>query len=684
MNRFLSGASLPTLFLLAAAGRAQDFPAEKSLAQGSKHEAVLFDSLPVVEAASLHTQSLLEAPASVTVITDDEIRRRGYRTLAEALADTRGLYISYDRAYQFAGVRGFSIPGDYNTRILMMVNGHSLSENVYGSAGYFGQDFGLDLDLIKRIEIIRGPSSALYGTNGMFATINIVTKSPVEFEPLRVVTEVDNFGERKVEVSSSQYLGHGANLLLSGSVFNNPGQSLYFPQFDSVAPNYGWALNMDGERGYHSFANLIWRNWSVLAYFNNREKLVPTAWYGSNFNGRGTKTLDGRGFVESVYQRDVAQGKLRWRIYYDRYRYIGRYDYTDDSGDPVDQRDGAMGDWAGSQLTYRFRMPRIGFLTVGTEASFDLRTLQTYDQVSPVYQNFLHINRLSRAFAGFFQQELPLSRRWTLYLGGRWDDSRYHAHQLTPRVALIYQPSQSNAIKFLFGRSFRNPNSFELFYDDDGVSQIPNPALHSERMLTFEVAFERRLSKRFELLANAYHYRMADLIAAVPVTDSVQQFQNVTAGGSTGFELEMTGTLARRLKADASIAVQRPGRDANFLMQVNSPARVGKLILETPLFRDRFSLSGGLQYLSERRTFAQDEVPAAYLANITLATRRLPGGMEMRCGLRNLFNRRYWDPVGIGVGIDRVMQDGRNVFLQLSWSPRPENPAGPADSPERH
>ncbi|HLK17630.1 MAG TPA: TonB-dependent receptor [Bryobacteraceae bacterium] len=641
----------------------------------TKPESVLFEALPMVEAASLHAQSLLEAPASVTVITEEEIRRRGYRTMADVLADVRGMYVTYDRAYHYVGVRGFSLPGDASNRFLVMINGHSLSENLYGSANLFGQDFGLDLDLVKRIEIVRGPSSALYGTNGMFATINIVTKSPVDYQPFRISSEFDTFGERKGQASGSVYLGGGANLIVSGSVFNNTGQSpLYFPAFDTPQTNHGLAIHMDGERGYHTFANLIWGHWSFTAYFNNREKVVPTGWFGTIFNDRGDKTSDGRNFLEASYQRDIGtDGQLRWRIYYDQYRFWAGLDFPSEIGTLIG-RNVAQADWIGTELTYRFRAPLIGFLTLGGQADWDLRAHLDSYYLAPIYQAIPAVNSRDRTAGLFFQDERSLGRHWTFYLGGRFDDSRIHQLELTPRAALIYHPSETSALKLLFGRSFRNPSPYEQFYQD-GVTQIANLKLASERMQTFEAAFEKQIAKRFELQANVYHYRLTDLIQAVLVSDGIQQYRNTDPVQASGVEFEARANLLSGFRLGASLAFQDTSGDRGSVVKVNSPARIGKILLDSPVWRNHWSLSGGLQYLSRRLTLEGSEVSPVYLVNVTAVARRLPGDLELSLGIQNLFNYRYWDPAGTVQEMASIQQNGRSCFVRLSWAPERKDEA---------
>ena len=163
-----------------------------------------------VEGAALHPQTLRDAPASVTVITAEDIYKYGYRTLGEAMASARGFTVNDNRTYRSVGVRGFNLPWDYGSRVLVMVNGHNMADHVFDSMLWFGDDFPIDMHLVKQIEIIRGPSSALYGSNGEFATINIITKSPEEAGPPSLSTQFGSFGEKKAQMMATVPIGKRA------------------------------------------------------------------------------------------------------------------------------------------------------------------------------------------------------------------------------------------------------------------------------------------------------------------------------------------------------------------------------------------------------------------------------------------------------------------------------------------
>ena len=99
-------------------------------------------SIDSVYSASAYAQKITEAPASVSIVTSDDIDAFGYRTLADVLRSVRGFYVTNDRNYSYLGVRGFSRPGDYNARILLLVDGHRMNDNVFGSA-LLGTEFAL-------------------------------------------------------------------------------------------------------------------------------------------------------------------------------------------------------------------------------------------------------------------------------------------------------------------------------------------------------------------------------------------------------------------------------------------------------------------------------------------------------------------------------------------------------------
>src|SRR5476649_2179945 len=126
--------------------------------------------------ASGRLQPVTEAPASVSFITAEEIQRYGYHTLADILRGVGGMYVTDDRNFSYLGVRGFGNPGDYNSRVLLLVNGHRVNDNVYGQAE-IGEEFGIDPAMFERVEIIRGPASSLYDNSAFFAVVNVITRT---------------------------------------------------------------------------------------------------------------------------------------------------------------------------------------------------------------------------------------------------------------------------------------------------------------------------------------------------------------------------------------------------------------------------------------------------------------------------------------------------------------------------
>jgi iron complex outermembrane receptor protein len=633
---------------------------------GSKpaDDPVLFGDLPRVEAVALHAQTLAEAPANVTVITAAQIRKYGYRTLAEVLASVRGFYVTYDHEYHYVGVSGISLPGDFNTRFLVMLNGHPLTDNIYDSNGFFAQDFGLDMDLVERIEIVRGPTSALYGSNGMLANINVVTRSPVDGQPLRLSTEVDSAGERKLAASSSLYLGKGANLLLGGSLFQDAGIALPLSgmALPPGAPSSGVVSNADGERGYHTFANLIWRHWSFTAYFNNRDKQPPIG-VGTSLSGDPAQhAVDSRDLTGATYTRQAGGGEIRWQAFYDRYRYRDLYDYPLDAADAggalESMRDYNLGDQLNTQFTYAVPLGRVGTLTAGAEGFLDLRSLQ-YNLVDGVRQDIA--GRNNRGGALFAQQEWKLSGRWALHGGLRLDETRNFGHFLSPRLAAVCQYSPRTVYKLVYGHPFRNPSAFEQYYNDGGLSYLPAPPLQPESAHTFQGSMERRVGRDWTLTAAGFHYLIEHVIDAVSDADGVQQYRNTGSIRTTGGELELSGKLPSAIEATASAVWQNAAGGQPSAWLPNSPRQLAKFRVGVPAGRRLFA-SADCQYTSARAAIMGGRLGGFLLADAA-ATLHLGARFDLVAGVHNLFDRRYEDPVYLTV--DRIPGDGRSGFLKL-------------------
>src|ERR1700734_3596037 len=163
---------------------AQDKPADPSLLDDSLEELMAI-KIDTVYGASGFMQKVTEAPASITIITSEEIQKHGYRTLADILRNVRGFYVTYDRNYSYLGVRGFGLPGEYNNSIALLVDGHRLNDDIFDAA-LIGTEFPIDVDMIDRKEVIRGPNSSLYIASAFLGVINVITKRGRDLENVSV------------------------------------------------------------------------------------------------------------------------------------------------------------------------------------------------------------------------------------------------------------------------------------------------------------------------------------------------------------------------------------------------------------------------------------------------------------------------------------------------------------------
>ncbi len=633
------------------------------------HTSALLGDVPVVVAATLREQTLEEAPANVTVISAAEIRAYGYRTLGEALSSARGFYFSNDRIYKYGGVRGLNVPGDYNSRFLVMVNGHALTENIYNSNGFFEQDFGLDMDLVERIEIVRGPSTTLYGSNGILANINVVTKQASQQARLKVSTEVGSFGEKKVHFSTTTRLWKDATLLVSGSVFNGGGRDLYFSAYNTPDSNNGRASNAGIDRGYHSFFDLNWKDWRFTGMFSSREVQPPIGWGDSLFATQGNRVRDGRNFAEAAYTHNFASGStLRWRMSYDSYRYFDQFYFQREDGDGKDSIDNYQtrnfGDWMTTQLSYSFGVKKVGELTVGVSGQYELRARQLFNNATDGVL-LVDVNQPDRLGGIFAQQEIKLHKKLTAYVGFRYDISKNYPSFFSPQTALVYAPSERTIIKGVYGRPFRNPSTFEQYYSDGGFQYRASGGLSQETAQVFEGSVERKVTPQWSVIANYYYYTLDHLIKSI-VVDGAQQYVNTAnQNQSQGVEFEVAGRPRPWIQVVGSYGYGRAKDVTSNVWLDNSPRQLGKFRATFPLFREKIRFAAGTQYLGPRQTSTGDFVRQAVLTDFTVNTSKLHRNFDVIAGVRNALGWRYSDPTSLIQ--PQVQQDRQTFFLKLIY-----------------
>ena len=617
-----------------------------------------------VTSASRFSQTVADAPSAVVVLTAQDIRDFGWRTLADALASLPGLYVNNDRNYSYLGARGFLRPGDYDSRFLLLVDGVRTNDSVYDQAS-IGSEGLLDMDMVQRIEYVPGPGSAVYGSNALFGVINVITKSGSAMAGPQASVLAGSYGERAARVSYGWHAQDGTDLLLSASSSRRDGQDLYFGEYHQPGSD-GVAHGLDFDRAHRLFAKAARGPWTVSAGYVARTKGVPTGSFGALFD-TANQTRDTQSFAKVAFDLPLAVGAdLAVLAHWGRADYQGIGSYPGDAGQALVNVDGDHAAWHGASAQLTFDSIPDHKIVAGVDLQRNARRDQ-FSYYREPYELFLDDRRSDSRSGVFVQDEWRLRPGLLLNAGLRYDRDSNAGGQFHPRLALMYRATPDSTIKLIYGTAYRAPNAYELYYGYPGEGgQQANPDLEAERISTRELIVERRLDANGLARLSLFNYRMRGLISQGVQPDSgLLMFANIERAVASGAEVAYERQFGRGLRLRASFAMQHAD-DGNNAQLVNSPRRLAKLNLALPVPALKARLGAELQCGSARLT-QNSKVGGHCVSNVVATSSGLLPRSELSLALYNVFDARYADPAGPVFVQEALARQSRTLAAKLSY-----------------
>ncbi len=632
----------------------------------------------VVVGAAKREQSLGNVASAVTVITADRIRRFGYRTVAEALSGIAGVYIQDTRLTNAIGIRGLLIPGGFNSRVLVLVDGATVNE-AWGAFAGVGFDGLVSIDDIARIEVIRGPVGAVYGTNAFFAILNIVTRGAVEGSRAWGRLGVNSINGATATAGFAQ---GGVNRQIRGSVLlmNRFGEASTIPAISS-SPLEGDGANTVIAAVVGSSGGTFGQ---VRAYRSERDS--PFAPYDSDpANKPPYQLYNYQLLVEGGHTREVSKRlTVSARGYFNLYRYVDHIHNTDDVF-----RDYGDARTLGAEVRGRYELRADGKLGITAGAEANQSSTKSRAFTEGMEAGGVEVN-LPFNIEGVYSELDGQPTEWLGFTGGvRFDRNSAFDRRFSPRAALFLAKPENYGAKLLYAEGFRNPSAFEGYFAD-GVDFNANTDIKSESIRSFEAVLWAKPVAGLSTRLSGFYWSAKDVIEQLPdpKDDTRLQFQNVGHYVSQGVEVEASyrnssgwygfggGALARVGSGEA-------GAPINFGEVVDAPSLTATLGISTPKLFDRAHLSGELIYLSARHTRSDEagaalpDSPAWAGLNLTIYVPDLKG-FDLTAGVRNLLGTRDEIPAPGDydrfpdmmptVTVPKIPGEGRELFVKVGYS----------------
>lgn len=680
------GAVLALSYAVGVAAQTSDED-ELALSYGDKSFVSIATGSPV---------SATRAPAVATVITAEDIRATGATDLDEILETVPGLHVSRST---LANAPVYSIRGvDSNTNpeVLMLVNGIPVNRIFEGNRGdVWG---GMPLENIQRIEVIRGPGSALYGADAFSGVINVITKTASDINGTLAGVRAGSFRTRDAWVLHGGKFG-----AIDVAAYARVGKTDGYDKTVAADAQTGWDSTfgthashapgpMDNQRdSVDASLDLSHTKWRFRTSYKERsnvgsgvgaaQALDPT---GSSYSQTVTSDLTWQdpNFAKNL---DVSM----------QANYLG---YTEKS-DLVLFPAGAFGGGFSDGLIgnpYKWErhegLSATGFFTglekhrirVGTgytkEEIYKVQETKNYNpDFSPIgtgsVQDVVDVSdtapflrphsRLLRYI--YAQDEWSIARDWELTAGLRHDHYSDFGETTNPRLALVWDAAYNMTAKVLYGTAFRAPSFTELYNINNPVL-LGNPDLKPEKVKTLETAFSWQPMDKVQVGLNLFRFRISDMLRVSGVS-------YINGGEQTGrgFELEATWDVTRELRLSGNFAHQRLIDEASNTDAGNAPQE--KLYARVDWrFTPGWAANAQVNWVMGRERVALDprpSVPDYHTVDLTLRTDKNDSRWSAAISVRNLFDADAREPSPYTQPFINIPGDiplpGRSFYVQVQY-----------------
>jgi iron complex outermembrane receptor protein len=505
-----------------------------------EEEFFLFGEEELIEVAAKRAVRVEEAPGTVIVISRDELVQTGALTLGEALAHIVSTEFSPETFTPGLTFRG--VPSQFNNKILLMVDGRIVN-SIY--RGNFFLSFAQPLDSVKRVEIIRGPGSSLYGANAFAGVLNVVTQRGEDLQGgvVESVGGQDNTGLLHVALGSHDEATK-RDLLVRTRGYYTDGYDVINPDSPNVrhgdyhadirwsqgqnsvalgmhifrsgwpgTPEIAFPANMMEERQFYLDGSTSWEltedgRFSFRAYGDYRDNIYDIAFqdwlghpsslcfdkpcFGIMADTDPANSMEDNTFADYILDEDgTVIADFTDPVAFEAL--MGNF-YVWPNGFPVVEDPAFAAQTTQQTSREAFTVGELMF-----EWDFSEKTLFLAG-VNHKWDSIKNsgIGYHSRSnYALFVQNEWRPTEKWILLAGTRYDYNSIYRSFLSPRANVVFLPGKHFILKSGFGRAFRAPTFLELFDDSKfrTASSQGNPDLKPEKIDTFELQGQFRWGK---------------------------------------------------------------------------------------------------------------------------------------------------------------------------------------------